>query len=1085
MTISIEFYAILSSMLFKKTKYSVVFKAISIVLLQAFFVSNFALATQIPTDSTLAPPLRTAPCELIDNGDGTYSVRTYNESIDAWNEERYKVERREAIQENRKGRILGKSLHEAWAFVDIGMLIGQMLKITEEKKLKHPKDLLIPLIKEHIKNRDGWPQIRLEGYDVDNLEEVRNAEGEVVAFELPVIRKNGIPVKMTYSLTGPAITKIPIRDTENKETLYTVYVVAKEFDEKDKAAELLIRGERTGTQEAPLLKDNLLDILPNNEKQRIERAVKFIEHIIKLGNLDINHEPHSTIELIRLKNTNPAALSFDNIPSDEIFKFVLALKLKMADFSNFNRSWADDTTMFLNDNHQLWKQVKLTPQDTFRILSEAKKRDVPLDSIFESCCKDVDELIEIIFTDRKFGVRKKLNQAFECIDVWGLKNQWTLTAGALDRIALYIQDKGNPHKAMLAQRFLKMFLKHLFKSPLKNAYMFNRSIVQGFLSSPYAEKHNVGVLYLLSGCTYLYEQAKQISQATGCDSSRIHALYLNRRISMLDRDAIRQYILESGIAKYDTIVIVDTGLVGHMPRFLNDILSEMPDYTKKTIHGRMLYQTNERYSHGKMDVIGWNQLLAANRDAKASWEPLYAFDSLDDILPRAYKSPIQLSKDTVLGKMTPLLENTDIPIAAAVVKNAIQEETKQLLAQNTVYPEALKYVLHPAWEVWLPGQARQNIIYGWKKPTPKPASGESKKTSTLSAEELQKVSLATKLTRDILEKYKAVNCGWAYTCQMHSLLLVHILSLMGFEAKVAFSGGHYFVILTKTDYRLDAFPGGCPVVKYRNLGYIIAKPGSDIFNNYYGYVQPLPKSSKYYQLLEEEGHISQADEFFNNHYQEIKDRIGKAWIVVEPTIPASERAQVTELERAIEAVIYDRVMQERAYKDTDKELQTTMVALSKTWVKEVLKGHPQSMDINELIIQLRQLCEANDIPFVDKEDDTLLGSITERIRQDGIKNPKVIVLAGQDTLKKREYKALRDKKNYFLFGINRENMVVNNYIRLVEMITLALNITTHGEPKNSTCIKIEGEGRFHIFTPPAEPMDWEKLRPIYAAQVSA
>jgi len=369
-------------MLSKRSKHSVVFKAISILLIQAFFVSNMALATQIPATSTLAPPLATKPPgEIVKKQDGTlleqlvqswamrtrfsgaiiasedrhkievmhendyvalvnysieknedgenvitifnhrtafnsretglmsllqtylfyttnadkviywncyddgkifpfslekrgiltevhkkfdkkhilriwgkinrnevrkkiggfqaeaYDVITYEDGIRWWKDERYKIEVREAMlpKDKRGGKVLGKSFHEAWAFVDVGMLIGQMLKITEEKKLKHPKTILIPLIKKHIKNRDGWPQIRLEGYDVDNLEEVRNAEGEVVAFELPVRRKGGIPVKMSYSFTktDDAITEIPIRDKEAKEMLYTVYVKAEPIEESE------------------------------------------------------------------------------------------------------------------------------------------------------------------------------------------------------------------------------------------------------------------------------------------------------------------------------------------------------------------------------------------------------------------------------------------------------------------------------------------------------------------------------------------------------------------------------------------------------------------------------------------------------------------------------------------------------------------------------------------------------------------------------------------------------------------------------------------------------------------------------------
>ena len=54
MTYSIVFYGILQTMSFKKIKHCLVFRAISIILLHAFFVSNLAFAIEIPANNTLA-----------------------------------------------------------------------------------------------------------------------------------------------------------------------------------------------------------------------------------------------------------------------------------------------------------------------------------------------------------------------------------------------------------------------------------------------------------------------------------------------------------------------------------------------------------------------------------------------------------------------------------------------------------------------------------------------------------------------------------------------------------------------------------------------------------------------------------------------------------------------------------------------------------------------------------------------------------------------------------------------------------------------------------------------------------------------
>ena len=50
----VGFYAIVQNMLFKRSKHSIVFRAISILIVQVFFVSNLAFAIEKPTDYTLA-----------------------------------------------------------------------------------------------------------------------------------------------------------------------------------------------------------------------------------------------------------------------------------------------------------------------------------------------------------------------------------------------------------------------------------------------------------------------------------------------------------------------------------------------------------------------------------------------------------------------------------------------------------------------------------------------------------------------------------------------------------------------------------------------------------------------------------------------------------------------------------------------------------------------------------------------------------------------------------------------------------------------------------------------------------------------
>lgn len=115
------------------------------------------------TGSALAPPLATKPpCEIVRRPDGSFDVVTNDDVIEAWD--------RETVLSYRQGvPASGKAFRNRWALVDVGYLVGQMLILAQEHKLQNPKDILIPLIKKHIRNRDGMAETLLEGFDIDSM----------------------------------------------------------------------------------------------------------------------------------------------------------------------------------------------------------------------------------------------------------------------------------------------------------------------------------------------------------------------------------------------------------------------------------------------------------------------------------------------------------------------------------------------------------------------------------------------------------------------------------------------------------------------------------------------------------------------------------------------------------------------------------------------------------------------------------------------------------------------------------------------------------------------------------------------------
>ena len=162
-----------------------ILKIVSVVLIHAFLVSGVSFAAD-PRDSALAPPLATkSPCQIVHNSDGSLDVITNNDAVAAY-------------------------LPGEWAFVDLSFMIGQMLRLTKENKLQWPAEILKPLIKKHIQNRDGIAQVLLEGYDIDGIEEVYK-DGEVTGFSLPVTRNGAPAYRLIYNLQGGE-TAIPMKD---------------------------------------------------------------------------------------------------------------------------------------------------------------------------------------------------------------------------------------------------------------------------------------------------------------------------------------------------------------------------------------------------------------------------------------------------------------------------------------------------------------------------------------------------------------------------------------------------------------------------------------------------------------------------------------------------------------------------------------------------------------------------------------------------------------------------------------------------------------------------------------------------------
>ena len=97
----------------------------------------------------------------------------------------------------------------------------------------------------------------------------------------------------------------------------------------------------------------------------------------------------------------------------------------------------------------------------------------------------------------------------------------------------------------------------------------------------------------------------------------------------------------------------------------------------------------------------------------------------------------------------------------------------------------------------------------------------------------------------------------------------------------------------------------------------------------------------------------------------------------------------------------------------------------------------------------------------------------------------MVVLTGEATAKSEDFASLRSNTNAFIVGVNNQELTVDSYVRLMEMLTMALKLSAGLEvTQDSTVITIKKDDTYkiYIFIPHAEPMDYERLKHTYEVQ---
>lgn len=152
--------------------------------------------------------------------------------------------------------------------------------------------------------------------------------------------------------------------------------------------------------------------------------------------------------------------------------------------------------------------------------------------------------------------------------------------------------------------------------------------------------------------------------------------------------------------------------------------------------------------------------------------------------------------------------------------------------------------------------------------------------------------------------------------------------------------------------------------------------------------------------------------------------------------------------------------------------------------------------IQELLNKLSKLSKEKgmDNLIIRRRKGTALASVLRKeAGERGIPNSNVLILGDHRVLDGKVFDSFREgvdpEKWAFFAGVELpENFPENNYIRLLEMLTNALNLWSgKPQPADTPFMRIVQEGKriYKFIIPEVEPMDYNLLKEIYAGQLKA
>ncbi|MFH1877316.1 MAG: class I SAM-dependent methyltransferase [Candidatus Omnitrophota bacterium] len=271
-------------------------------------------------------------------------------------------------------------------------------------------------------------------------------------------------------------------------------------------------------------------------------------------------------------------------------------------------------------------------------------------------------------------------------------------------------------------------------------------------------------------------------------------------------------------------------------------------------------------------------------------------------------------------------------------------------------------------------------------------------------------------------------------------------------------------------------------------------PTISLLEHYYHF----PKKA-FAKLLRETGFHIISDDFTGRHVRKegVTDslsfivRKGDIREIKGPKPAQRDQTESTWGQTFIDTALMRAYEAKRLFGEGKIESPDILVGAETSWIPE-----EQLPYIQELLNKLSRLSKRKGLDnlIIRRRKGKALASVLRKeANERGIPSSNVIILGDHSILDSKSFNSFREgvdpEKWAFFAGVELpENFPENNYIRLLEMLTNALNLWSGKHPPADTpFMRIVQEGKriYKFIMPEAEPMSYNLLKEIYAGQLKS